>query len=124
MQSESTQEMSAAPLAELAELPQVTGAYAAGADGFLLDAITARRGDAEQIAALSAIVYGATARSGSELDLGPLRWIVLEMQRGNAVLIRASREVLLTVTTDKRAALGGILHLAARTLNRQTVADA
>ncbi len=118
MHSEPTQQVPSAALAQLAELPQVTGAYASGADGFLLDAITVRRSDAEQVAALAAIVHGATGRSGFELDLGALRWIVLEMQRGNAVLIQASPEVLLTVTTDKRAALGGVLHLAAKTANR------
>lgn len=116
MHPERTQDEATALCEQLAELPQVTGAYVAGTDGFLLDAIAGHGGAAEQLAALSAILHGATARSGVDLGLGPLRWIALEMERGNVVMIAATEQVLLTVTTEKKAALGGILHAAAQAL--------
>ncbi len=95
-------------LKELIEIRGVKGVYETGLDGFLLGSIDTGIHDPEGVAAISAFNIQSSERIGNGLDLGKVRWVLLEYKHGKVIITKYDNKIL-TVITDTDFMLGDLL---------------
>lgn len=103
-------------LAELrrlrARVPQLTGALAASADGFVL-AQDSAAAEAETVAALTAAALGVAQRLSDCTGQGGFRELLVRGEHGYVATYAAGRTAVLTLLAEPRVNVGR-LHLEAR----------
>ncbi|WP_404963067.1 roadblock/LC7 domain-containing protein [Streptomyces sp. 147326] len=103
-------------LAELrrlrARVPQLTGALAASADGFVL-AQDSAAAEAESVAALTAAALGVAQRLSDSTGQGAFRELLVRGEDGYVATYAAGMAAVLTLTAEPRVNVGR-LHLEAR----------
>ncbi len=91
----------------LMETPGVQGVYEVGIDGFLLDSLDIGNADPEAVAAISAVSAVTSARIGPMMNLGELKWILLEYTQGKMIIAQCGNKIFVVVT-DNHVLLGDI----------------
>ena len=80
------QEVARSPIDRIVELRGVEGAFEISEDGFLLRSIQSCTDDSEAVAAAFATVMRLWRQIGIQLQLGHLRWILLEFIEGKMII--------------------------------------
>ena len=84
-------------LESLLETRGVYGAYEVGTDGFLLESLDSGLSDPEAVAAVSAVATITSHGIGNGLNLGELKWILLEFRKGKVVIARLNNKIIVVV---------------------------
>ena len=101
-------------LEALTEARGVRGVFAVSLDGFLIQSVNLPSADPDGVAALSAVALGTATRIAENVDMGGLRWMLLEFKRGR-ILIAWQSDCVWAVLADKTVVVGALLqHLRRR----------
>jgi predicted regulator of Ras-like GTPase activity (Roadblock/LC7/MglB family) len=80
------QEYAPSPIDDIIELRGVEGAFEITEDGFLLRAVQSCTEDPEAVAAAIATAMRLWQQIGMQLDLGSVRWLLLEFGDGKMII--------------------------------------
>jgi predicted regulator of Ras-like GTPase activity (Roadblock/LC7/MglB family) len=87
-------------LDNLVETRGVKGAYEVSSDGFLLDSLDSGFESPEAVAAVSAVAAITSERIGAGLELGGLKWILLEFKSGKVIIAKDTNKFWVVVGNE------------------------
>lgn len=99
-------------LDELAAQPGVRGAALVSRDGLGVKSVGAQELARETFSAMSATLMGAAEIAMGEIDPSRMRFVVAQTDRGKAVVIPATPDLLLVVYADANAPLEALVSRA------------
>jgi predicted regulator of Ras-like GTPase activity (Roadblock/LC7/MglB family) len=84
----------------LVETRGVIGAYEVSSDGFLMASLDSGFSSPEAVAAVSAVTALTSERIGSGLELGGLKWILLEFKNGKVIIAKDTNKFWVVVGNE------------------------
>jgi predicted regulator of Ras-like GTPase activity (Roadblock/LC7/MglB family) len=105
-------------LEEFLQIEGVNTAALVATDGFLIDYVGSEPTDKDALAALGSCAMQFFSRTGSALEMGPVRQSVLEYGDGTIIFTQIGDEELLAVITGTESTLGCLAYILPKITTR------
>lgn len=105
-------------LEEFLQIEGVNTAALIATDGFLIDYVGSEPTDKDALAALGSCAMQFFSRTGSALEMGPVRQSVLEYGDGTIIFTQIGDEEILAVITGTESTLGRLAYILPKITTR------